>query len=206
MHTEALTEDGLALFPALAAFDAFYLAGGTALALQIGHRRSVDFDLFSPDPLPLTLLGEAKLAFAPLPAAPFVNNPDQLTLLAGTVKVTFLTYPFPLVKPLVSLGGLLALSVTEIGATKAYTIGRRGSYKDYVDLYFILRERHTSLRRLIALAEKKFQNEFNSRLFAEQLLFLDDLEGRELQFLKKPVTPEEIVAFFREQVSRLRLA
>ena len=46
MHTEALTEEGLKLFPALTAFDDFYLAGGTALALQIGHRVSVDFDLF----------------------------------------------------------------------------------------------------------------------------------------------------------------
>src|ERR1700683_1454425 len=49
MHTEALTEEGLRLFPALAAFDDFYLAGGTALALQIGHRISVDFDLFCND-------------------------------------------------------------------------------------------------------------------------------------------------------------
>jgi hypothetical protein len=50
MHTEALTKEGLQLFPSLAAFDDFYLAGGTALALQIGHRLSVDFDLFCDHP------------------------------------------------------------------------------------------------------------------------------------------------------------
>jgi hypothetical protein len=48
MHTGALTKEGLHLLPALSAFSGFYLAGGTALALQIGHRVSVDFDFFSP--------------------------------------------------------------------------------------------------------------------------------------------------------------
>ncbi len=49
MHTEALTEKGQHLLPTLLTFTGFYLAGGTALALQIGHRVSVDFDFFSPE-------------------------------------------------------------------------------------------------------------------------------------------------------------
>ena len=51
--------------------------------------------------------------------------------------------------------------------TKAYTIGRRGSYKDYVDLYFVLAERHATLNDIIAGAEQKFGADFNSRLFLE---------------------------------------
>ena len=64
MHSEALTEEGLRLFPALTAFDDFYLAGGTALALQIGHRLSVDFDLFCEGPIDRTLLSKVKKVFA----------------------------------------------------------------------------------------------------------------------------------------------
>lgn len=63
MHTEALTEEGLKLFPALAAFDDFYLAGGTALALQIGHRLSIDFDLFHVSQIDRALLAKVKKVF-----------------------------------------------------------------------------------------------------------------------------------------------
>jgi Nucleotidyl transferase AbiEii toxin, Type IV TA system len=66
MHTEALTKAGLELFPALTAFDDFYLAGGTALALQIGHRLSVDFDLFCDGPIRpnASLNGDESLSLA----------------------------------------------------------------------------------------------------------------------------------------------
>jgi hypothetical protein len=147
---------------------------------------------------------EQVFALAPVPA--LVNNPDQLTVLVSTVKLTFLTYPFPVIQPLVSVSSLSLLSVKEIGATKAYTIGRRGTYKDYVDLYFILAEGHAVLAEIIALAEQKFGQAFNSRLFAEQLLFLDDVRDYQVDFLKAPVSPEDITAFFRDRIQELPLA
>lgn len=120
--------------------------------------------------------------------------------------MTFLSYPFPLVEQLVSVGGLRMLSIKEIGATKAYTIGRRGTFKDYVDLYFIIAENHASLEEIIAMAERKFGPDFNSRLFTEQLLFMDDVHDRHIDFLKFPVTPEGITAFFRQKIRELPLA
>ena len=205
MHTEALTEEGRKLFPALASFDGFYLAGGTALALQIGHRRSVDFDLFSEGLIDRTLLSKAKRIFAGFPVEPAINNPDELTAFIHNVKVTFLSYPFPVIEPLVLVDRLQMLSVKEIGATKAYTIGRRGTYKDYVDLYFIIAEHHASLEEIIAMAEGKFRHEFNSRLFAEQLLFMDDVRDYQIEFLKAPITPAEITAFFQDRIRELSL-
>lgn len=205
MHTEALTEEGRKLFPALASFDGFYLAGGTALALQIGHRRSVDFDLFSEGLIDRTLLSKAKRIFAGFPVEPAINNPDELTAFIHNVKVTFLSYPFPVIEPLVLVDRLQMLSVKEIGATKAYTIGRRGTYKDYVDLYFIIAEHHASLEEIIAVAEGKFRHEFNSRLFAEQLLFMDDVRDYQIEFLKAPITPAEITAFFQDRIRELSL-
>ena len=59
------------------------------------------------------------------------------------------------------------LSRIEIAATKVYTIGRRGAYKDYIDLYFILSDQHVTFTDIIDVAEKKFGFEFNSRLFLE---------------------------------------
>jgi hypothetical protein len=206
MHTEALTEDGLKLFPALAAFDDFYLAGGTALALQIGHRLSIDFDLFRSTQIDRTLLAKVKSVFPDAPVEPVVNNPDELTAFVGPVKMTFLSYPFPLLEQLVSVGGLRMLSIRESGATKAYTIGRRGTFKDYVDLYFILAEHHASLEEIISMAERKFGPDFNSRLFTEQLLFMDDVHDHHIDFLKFPVTPEGITAFFKEKIKELPFA
>jgi predicted nucleotidyltransferase component of viral defense system len=205
MHTEALTKAGLELFPALTAFDDFYLAGGTALALQIGHRLSVDFDLFRDGPIDRTLLSTVTRVFPSFPVKPVINNRDQLTAFIGVVKLTFLSYPFPLIEPLVSIGGLRMLSVEEIGATKAYTIGRRGTYKDYVDLYFIIAEHHASLGEIIAMAERKFRHEFNSRLFAEQLLFMDDVQDYDIDFLKQPVAAADITEFFRDRIRELPL-
>jgi hypothetical protein len=205
MHTEALTEEGIKLFPSLAAFDGFYLAGGTALALQIGHRLSIDFDFFSGGAIERTLLSTVKKIFPDLPVEPAVNNPEELTAFVGAVKLTFLSYPFPLIESLVSLDGLPALSVREIGTTKAYTIGRRGTYKDYIDLYFIIAEHHAELQEIISMAEKKFGREFNSRLFAEQLLFMDDVRDYQIDFLKLPVTPEIVTAFFKREIQGLSL-
>ena len=67
--------------------------------------------------------------------APLINNTDELTVLVDDVKITFLKYPFPTFDPFVIYEHVPLLSVREIAATKAYTIGRRGAYKDYIDLY-----------------------------------------------------------------------
>jgi hypothetical protein len=206
MHTEALTEDGFKIFPSLADFDDFYLAGGTALALQLGHRISIDFDLFHGGLIDRALLPKVKRVFRDFMIEPTINNPDELTVFVGPVKVTFLSYPFPVVERFVRADGIKMLTAKEIGATKAYTIGRRGTYKDYVDLYFILDGRHASLEEIIAMAERKYGREFNSRLFAEQLLFMDDVNDYAIDFLRLPVEPAAIRASFEEQVRRLSLS
>ena len=204
MHHEALTEEGKALFPLLKKFSSFYLAGGTALALQIGHRISVDFDLFSGEAISKNLLTKIKKVFDGRSVAPTINNADELTVLVDGVKITFLKYPFPLLDSLVEYEGMQFLSVREIAATKAYTVGRRGSYKDYVDLYCIVSAGHALLQEIIDLAEKKFGAEFNGRLFLEQLLFLEDASDTELRFLKPHVSPEQVIELFKEKIAKLQ--
>ncbi len=199
MHQEVLTNEGAALFPVLAHFPGFYLAGGTALALQIGHRVSIDFDLFRGEPITPSLYPRVERAF-PFPANPLVNNSDELTVSVNGVKITFLYYPFPVLDPLEVYDGLPLLSVREIAATKAYTIGQRGFYKDYVDLYYVLAEGRTTLAEIIANAEKKFGDAFNARLFLEQLVYLGDVHDIEIQFLKQVVTPKKLLAFFESSI------
>ena len=131
-----------------------------------------------------------------------MNNADELTALVDEIKVTFLSYPFPVIDPLETCKGVPVLSVREIAATKAYTIGRRGAYKDYVDLYFVLSQGHAVLGEIIDLAEGKFGDDFNARLFLEQLVFLDDVEDTEVQILGSAVTRSEILTFLGDDAKR----
>lgn len=206
MHHEVLTPEAAKLFPSLRHFAGFDLAGGTALALQIGHRVSVDFDLFSPKRIPSSLLDRVRSVFGRRHVAVSVNRPEELTVFVNGVKMTFLTYPFPKLFNVVSLEGTRAYSVKEIAATKAYTVGRRGSLKDYVDLFFILMEKHATLKSILASAKKKYGHEFNDRLFLEQLLYLNDLEEGGITFLhNNSVTKQKLRHFFSEQVRALEV-
>ena len=207
MHQEALTDTGKQLLPYLKLFRSFYLCGGTALAIQIGHRVSVDFDFFSDDKISKTLQNEIKKTLPENTIVQLVvNNPDELTIFANETKVTFLYYPFPLIKPLINLNGLHVPTVQELAAIKAYTIGRRGEYKDYVDLYYLLYEKHTSLKEIIEIARKKYKNDFNDRLFLEQLIYLDDINLTDIRLLKQEhLTKEKLHEFFKKQIKSLSL-
>jgi hypothetical protein len=103
------------------------------------------------------------------------------------------------------LDGLKALGIPELSATKAYTIGRRGSFKDYVDLYFVLSDNYATLEQIIELSEQKYGNEFNSRLFLEQLIYLEDVEEAEIIFLKEPVKKAQLKKFFIGETQKIKL-
>ena len=207
LHTEALTEEAKRLFPKLSGFkEDFYLAGGTALALQIGHRVSVDFDLFSPDPIKKTLLARVEATYEGMSLEIFVNNSRELTLLIQGVKHTFLHYPFPIIRPFEEHNPLPFLSVKEILATKAYSIGRRGAFKDYVDLYTGINERISSLQEVIDFAREKYGDVFSDRLFLEQTVYLDDITEDAITMLNRPVpTKQNLIDFFSGEITKISL-
>lgn len=205
LHTETLTDSGKELFSKLAVFkDDFYLAGGTALALQLGHRVSVDFDFFSPEPIKKTLLSRVEDDFAKASLAPIVATSRELTVMVSGVKCTFLHYPFPVQLPFFVDTPIQFLSAKELLATKAYTIGRRGSLKDYVDLWAGLSGNISTLSEIIMLADQKYADAFNDRLFLEQLLYLDDVADEDLIMLTH-VQPskQELQGFFRECIKEI---
>lgn len=205
MHLDALTADGRRLFPHLARFPGFVLGGGTALALQIGHRRSADFDLFAEPEIEKHLLAKVKRVFAAESVTVAVNNPDELTVFAGAVKMTFLRYPFRRVAPLARYRRVPLFRVEELAAMKAYTVGRRAEYKDYIDLYAVLAGGYVTLPRILTLARKKYGADFNDRLFLEQLLALNDVEESALLFLSTPITRSALRRRFESDVRKLAL-
>ncbi len=178
MHIDILSAKQKKLLPWLKEFGSdFGFAGGTALALQIGHRRSTDFDLFSRtrfDNLDLQrrILKKKKIGKI------LVDHEGELTVVIEGVKVTFLHYPFPAGFP-VPLEGIINMpDILTIAAFKAYALARRAKWKDYVDLYFILKS-FCSLPEIIRSADKIFKNNFNEKIFRTQLAYFDDLDYSE---------------------------
>src|SRR3989344_682201 len=205
MHPEALAESARILLPRLGGIDNFYLAGGRALALQIGHRLSEDLDFFSDSKIKKTLLPKIEKILEGGTARTGVNNSGELTLESGSIKITFLHYPFPLLFPLLNYKGIRLANIREIACMKAYTIGRRGSFKDYVDIYFVLKEGLEKIENIIADARRKYTEAFDARLFLEQLLYLEDIQDMEIKFLKSRIGREEIKNFFQKKIKAIKL-
>lgn len=205
LNLETLTDSGKILFPKLTAFgDVFYLAGGTALAIQLGHRVSIDFDLFSLNPIKKTLLAKVEDKLAEESVTPMVATSRELSVMVKGVKCTFLHYPFQVRHPFFTLTPIPILSAKELLVTKAYTIGRRGSLKDYVDLWAGIEASVATLPEILELAGQKYTDAFNDRLFLEQLLYLDDVADETLLMLAR-VQPSksELSNFFSELIQQL---
>lgn len=208
MHHEAIWSAAKPVLSKLTGFkylDRFYLAGGTALALQLAHRVSVDLDWFSQLELPKNLLEELEKYFAGAQVIPETASPEELTVMIDGVKTTFFAYPFPLSESLLEDSGFKLASVREIALMKARTIGRRAAFRDYVDLYFILRAGQLTLPELLTKAKKHFGDEFNQRLFLEQLVYLKDIEEQGVEFLAEKVSKEQIEDYFEALVKRITL-
>jgi len=206
MHENALTIEAAHLFPQFSKFREFYLAGGTALALQIGHRLSVDFDFFSTETLSANVLSKVKRVFNNSSIVVTYQAPEeQLNMLIDGVKTTFFYYPYPLLDLSEKYKGVPIASVREIASMKAFSIGKRLAYKDYVDWYFLLKEQHIDLVDVIEHAKKKFGGDFNDRLFLGQLVSLADIATQKIDFLREEVDRQTIEDFLKETVRAFKL-
>ena len=184
MYKEILTEEQIKLLPLARKFsDNFGLVGGTAIALQIGHRRSIDFDLFS-----LTEFDNAKIKKVISKESwsigqVYKDEEGQFTFFVDEVQLTFFHYPFKIefseqFNEFFKMPDLLTLA-----AMKAYALGRRAKWKDYVDLYFIINKYH-SINKIVERGLAIFSGEFNERIFREQLGYFADINySEEVEFL-----------------------
>ena len=176
----------------------FYLAGGTALALQLGHRRSVDLDFFSPSediPSIRSVLADALLPFDPVLSDTSWGN---LVFLAQGVQVGFYGYGYPLVTTPRDADRTSLASIADIGIMKLDTLLSRASRKDFYDLYAICEK--MTLRELFDLAEKKqiASRDFEAQV-VKRLAFFERAEVEEDPILLKEISWGEVKTFFRKQ-------
>lgn len=204
MHDEVFTKKAAALFPKLAQFREFYLVGGTALALYLGHRISVDFDLFTSQALSLRLFTKIKKVFSGSAINVTYRAPEQLNCIIDGVKFTFFSFEYPLVDSTRRYKKVPLVSMRELAAMKAFAIGKRLSYKDYVDWYFLLSGQHVELSEVLKVAKKKFRGDFNDRLFLGQLVSLNDVPTQNIEFLRGQIGRGKIQKFLEQTVKNFR--
>ncbi len=133
--------------------DEFYLSGGTALSLQLGHRESEDLDFFIKNSFDPQRLQSKLTRFANLKQTELAEG--TLNTFLNGVKLQFLEYPYDLIAPTTYWQNIQLSSIEDIACTKLQTIGVRGSKKDFIDLYFLLNK--YTLNELCKLMEKKYQ-------------------------------------------------
>jgi hypothetical protein len=205
MHPEILNDKQIELLKYLEVFHRkFYLVGGTAIGLHLGHRRSLDFDLFCQNKLEKHQIRKELFQF-PFKQIKLFEDTDQLHLLINDIKVTFFSFPYPIKHPqkageLISIPTLLTL-----GAMKAFALGRRAKWKDYVDLYFILRD-HYSIEDISNEAIINFGQLFSEKLFRQQLTFHKDINYSEpVEYLLTTPSEEEIRQFLIDKALDLQI-
>jgi Nucleotidyl transferase AbiEii toxin, Type IV TA system len=198
MHPEILSDDQKAIVPFIKSFaKEFYLVGGTAIALQIGHRQSIDFDLFRYKGFRKTKIVERLNAFK-LKYHLLYSSDDSFHIIVNDVKITFFQYPFKVPAKL-QFEGIPMPDLSNLAAMKAYAMGRRSKWKDYVDLYFLLKY-HFDIQTINEKASPIFDDLFSPKLFRQQLCYFKDIDyTEEVSFLTGFEVPEtEIKAFLTE--------
>lgn len=201
MHPEVLESEALTLTNDLGFLDrfGFYLMGGTGLALQWGHRKSIDFDFFTkqeftPDVLS-SVIRENGISFTERAKAI-----GTLHCLLNGIKTSFIFYNEPLMYNTLDFNTLKIADSKDIIAEKARTISERGLKKDFYDFYIGVKD--LGIETLVDLVYKKFGDRINYLTILRGLTYFEDAERgkEELNFLQDVESWENIKKYFTTHI------
>ena len=191
MFPNAINEPTRRVFESLAKVltEDFYLAGGTALAIHLGHRLSVDLDWFSAKNFSHQTLKETLSQVGHFE----LRAEDEGTIhgLLDGVRVSFLRYPYPLEFPAIDFMDARLADERDIAAMKLDAVSSRGSRKDFIDLHFLLKK--YPLAELWTIFEKKYAGiQFNKLHILKSLTYFEEAETEPMPVMLVPVAWEEV--------------
>ena len=180
----------------------FYLAGGTALALQYGHRQSIDLDWF------------CERSFQ---TQPFINRLSQAGVLEllnvedGTVdgildnvKVSFFHFPYKLLRKTVSLHSVRLAHPLDIACMKLNAIAGRNAKKDFLDLYVFLKREEMDFVKLLQFADKKFGDTKLDRYhILRSLTYFVEADEQPMPKMAVPLDWDDVKTFFIRETRRI---
>lgn len=180
---------------------AAYLAGGTAVALQIGHRISVDFDFFVTNEfVPAVFSADlSKLGSF------HQEQADRGTVLGKFegIRFSLFVYKYPLICPPLKYFSLNIADIRDIAAMKIDAVATRGAKRDFIDLYFIGKSGY-GLTELLAFYNKKYGKLASNFIHIQKsLVFFDDAEADAMPRMLKKVEWKEVKQYFENEVKKL---
>ena len=181
LHYETVDEGTLGLLKqlqSLSILSEMRLVGGTSLALQIGHRKSIDIDLFGNLSAEYeNLIDELKTIGE---VVPLKNSKNIHSLLINNIKVDIVNYEYEWLTNKITTENIQLATIEDIAAMKLNAIIGRGSKKDFIDLFFILKD--YSLATLMDFYTKKY-NDGSTFLVLKSLTYFEDADMEEMPFM-----------------------
>lgn len=200
MQSNVLTDKQRQLLPLIHGFsNNFGLVGGTAIALHLAHRRSIDFDLFSYNTFSTISIRKKINQFFKIEQI-LSQGESELTVITNSVKLTLFQFPYEIdfntsFEDVIKIPDLLTLA-----SMKAFALGKRAKWKDYVDLFFITKQ--FRLKQIVDKSTQLFGNEFNEKLFRVQLSYYNDVDYSEkVEYMEGFQTPDDEIKKSLEEIS-----
>jgi len=201
-HREAITastEETLYALRNAKLVDRFYLAGGTGLALQIGHRHSQDLEFFAENLFDEEILLQRMLALAGF--ARLEKAPSTVHAAFKGTKVSFLGYAYPQLFPFVRFLDVAVADPRDIACMKISAIASRGTKRDFVDLY-VAAQRY-GLAELLRLFDRKYATRYNGTHILKSLTFFEDAEKDPTPDMLIPLQWDEVRRFFLREAPQM---
>ena len=192
-------------------FKSFYLVGGTALSLQIGHRLSLDIDLFTNDDFDKPAIIQFMMDTFGQHTKIKNNQGSILQIVTENIlNVDFVKYPYKLLDPIIETDGIRLIGKNDISAMKISAIGQRGyEAKDYIDIYYLLQE--MPFAKMIENFKAKYETD-DIQHYKRSLIFFDDVSPNSWKSVKmineplsisklKETLIKEVTEYTRTQVN-----
>lgn len=203
IHIDILTEKQQKLFQILKIEEwikNFYLVGGTALALQLEHRQSIDFDFFSSNDFNNLELIEKVRSIGNYKI--FTEDKNTLHGSINEIMLSFIGYKYPLLEKLSYIDNIKIAGIRDIACMKMSAIASRGSKKDFIDLYYILKQKE--LKEIFKDYFKKYK--LNNRyLLLKSLVFFNDADKQPMPIMYNNLSWNEIKKELISKVKRFKL-
>lgn len=204
MHPEVLAPDTAKLIDDLGNQEwtrEFYLAGGTAVALLLGHRRSIDLDFFS-----FRAFETLKLRGKVLACGQFTLDEESPGTLHGRlnrVRVSFLEYPYPLMDEPIRFQRISLAGLRDLACMKLEAIAARGKQRDFIDLYAVVKAGHP-LEDILSWFENKYQAlQYNKIHLIKSLTYFEDAEEDPSPDLLRPLEWSDVKDYFRREACKM---
>jgi len=180
----------------------FYLAGGTSLALQYLHRKSIDLDWFSQEEVNTNNLKKKLSKIEKLNIK--TEESDTLNLEINKIQLSFFHYPYKILFPFIDYKGIKLADERDIACMKLYAISSRGSKKDFIDLFFILKK--YSLSEIIKLLDKKYENiRYNKLHILKSLTYFTEADNEPMPIMIKETNWKDIKLFFQDLAKKIEI-